>query len=140
MKFHCLLGLAIMQKPYTYHRLNNIFGFSPIIVTILLIIKLNICFGCSKSCLIDMIWLRNKKKMEILELPTSLESWPEVIKLFSCSPQLSRKFILLINVKMPTIVDIITFISMINTTSQSSTINKFLYLLVSGPKVIKQLN
>ena len=37
---------------------------------------------------------------------------PEVIKLFSCSTQLSTKFILFINVKMPT-----TFISMINTTS-----------------------
>ena len=41
---------------------------------------------------------------------------PEVIKLFSCSTQLSTKFILLINVKMPTIVGILTFISMINTT------------------------
>ena len=28
--------------------------------------------------------------------------WPEVMKLFSCSTQLSTKFILLINVKMPT--------------------------------------
>ena len=43
---------------------------------------------------------------------------PEVIKLFSCSTQLSTKFILLINVKMPTIVGILTFISMINTTSE----------------------
>ena len=43
-------------------------------------------------------------------------SSPEVIKLFSCSTQLSMKFILLINVKMPTIVGILTFISMINTT------------------------
>ena len=41
-----------------------------------------------------------------------------VIKLFSCSNQLSMKFILLINVKMPTIVGILTFISMINTTSE----------------------
>ena len=39
----------------------------------------------------------------------------EVIKLFSCSTQLSTKFILLVNVKMPTIVGILTFISMINT-------------------------
>ena len=50
-----------------------------------------------------------------------LSSWvepgPEVIKLFSCSTQLSTNFILLINVKMPTIVGILTFISMINTTS-----------------------
>ena len=36
--------------------------------------------------------------------------------LFSYSTQLSMKFILLINVIMPTIVDILTFISMINTT------------------------
>ena len=45
-------------------------------------------------------------------------SGPEVIKLFSCSTQLSTKFILLINVKMSTIVGILTFISMINTTSE----------------------
>ena len=42
---------------------------------------------------------------------------PEVIKLFSCSTQLSTNFILLINVKMPTIVGILIFISIINTTS-----------------------
>ena len=39
---------------------------------------------------------------------------PEVIKRFSCSAQLRLKFILLINVKMPTIVGILTFISRIN--------------------------
>ena len=43
---------------------------------------------------------------------------PEVIKLFSCSTELSTKFILLINVEMPTIVGILTFISRINTTSE----------------------
>ena len=43
---------------------------------------------------------------------------PEAIKLFSCSTQLSRKFILLINVKMPTTVGNLTLISMINTTSE----------------------
>ena len=32
---------------------------------------------------------------------------PEVIKLFSCSTQLSMKFFLLINIKMPTIVGIL---------------------------------
>ena len=37
---------------------------------------------------------------------------PEVIKLFSYSIQLSMKFFLLINVKMPTIVGISTFINM----------------------------
>ena len=34
---------------------------------------------------------------------------PEVIKLFSCSTQLSMKVFLLINVKMPTNVGILTF-------------------------------
>ena len=43
----------------------------------------------------------------------------EVIKLFSCSTQLSMKFIMLINVKMPTFVGILTFISIINTTSKT---------------------
>ena len=41
-----------------------------------------------------------------------------VIKLFSCSSQQSTEFIMLINVKMPTIVGILTFISMINTTPE----------------------
>ena len=44
----------------------------------------------------------------------SRDPGPEVIKLFSCSAQLRLKFILLINVKMPTIVGILTFISRIN--------------------------
>ena len=41
----------------------------------------------------------------------SVQSGPEVIKLFSCSTQLSMNFFLLINVKMPTFVGILTFIS-----------------------------
>ena len=45
-------------------------------------------------------------------------SGPEIIKLFSFSTQLSTKFIMLINVKMPIIVGILTFVSMINTTSE----------------------
>ena len=40
------------------------------------------------------------------------------IRFFSCSTQLSIKFIMLINVKMSTIVGIFTFISMINTTTE----------------------
>ena len=42
---------------------------------------------------------------------------PEVIYFFSYSTQLSTKSILLINVKMPTVVGILTFVSMMNTTS-----------------------
>ena len=45
-------------------------------------------------------------------------SGPEVIKLFPFSTQLSMKFILLIYVEMPTFVGILTYISMINTTSE----------------------
>ena len=51
----------------------------------------------------------------------------EVIQLFSHSTQLSLKFIMLINVKMSTIFGILTFIGMINTTSE-------------GLKAIKVLN
>ena len=48
----------------------------------------------------------------------SFKTGHEVIKLYSYSTQLSTKFILLINVNMPTTVGILTFISMINTTSE----------------------
>ena len=41
---------------------------------------------------------------------------PRLYNFLSCSTQLSTKFILLINVKMPTIVGIVILISMINTT------------------------
>ena len=36
---------------------------------------------------------------------------PEIIQLFSCSTQLNTKFILLINVKRPTLVGILTFVA-----------------------------
>ena len=39
-----------------------------------------------------------------------LKPGPEVIKLFSCSTQLSMKFFLLMNIKMPTVVGILTFV------------------------------
>ena len=52
----------------------------------------------------------------------------EVKKLFSCSTRLRTKFILLINVKMPTIVGILTFISMINTTSERLKARNFIAL------------
>ena len=54
-----------------------------------------------------MMWL-----VEEFLNPTVLKkSGPEVIKLFSCSTQLSMKFYPLINVKMPTIVGILTLMS-----------------------------
>ena len=48
-------------------------------------------------------------------LTTEVDMEPNFIKLFSCSAQLRLKsIILLINVRMPTIVGILTFISRIN--------------------------
>ena len=46
------------------------------------------------------------------------------------STQLSMTFIMLIKVKMPTIVGILTFISMVNTTSESLKVRNNLYFLV----------
>ena len=51
---------------------------------------------------------------------------PRGYKFFPCSTQLSMKFILLINVTMPTIVGILTFISMMNTTSERLNARNFL--------------
>ena len=49
------------------------------------------------------------------------------MKHFTCSTQMSTKFIMLINVKMPIIVGILAFISMINTIPESSEARKKLY-------------
>ena len=55
------------------------------------------------------------KVSSLHQVPVAKHLGSEVIKLFSCSTQLSMKFILLINVKMPTIVvGILTLISKIN--------------------------
>ena len=56
--------------------------------------------------------------------------WPglEVIKRFSCSTQLSTKFNLLVNVKMPIIVSILTFISRINTNSERLRANTSIFV------------
>ena len=62
-----------------------------------------------------MLMLKTASLLKLIHLVTAQHIFPgpEVIKLFPCSTQLSAKFILLINVKMPTIVGILTFISMI---------------------------
>ena len=52
---------------------------------------------------------------------------PEVIKPISCSTQLSRRFIMLINVKMPTIVGILISIGMVNTAYESLEVEKSLF-------------
>ena len=67
--------------------------------------------------------------VEILNLIVSIPRLgPEVIQLFSCSAQLRLKFNLLINVKMPTIVGILTFISRINYRLWSSNPLNFIHL------------
>ena len=62
---------------------------------------------------------------------------PAVIKLFPCSTQLSMKFILLINVKMPTLVGTLTFTRKINTTSERQARNFFICLYFSFYEQLK---
>ena len=63
---------------------------------------------------------------------------PDVIKDFSCSTQLSMNFILLINVKIPTTVGILTFIRRINTASDSlKSCTIYVYLHVSFYEQLK---
>ena len=70
---------------------------------------------------------------------------PDIIKLFSHSTQLSMKFFLLINVKMQTIVGILTFTSMQNSISGLFDPKKadfliFLYLKASKISCSTQLS
>ena len=52
---------------------------------------------------------------------------PEVIKLFYMLNSTEQKIIMLINVKMPTVVGILTFISMLNATSESLKARKSIF-------------
>ena len=70
----------------------------------------------------------NKKIVTILN--SKVLPGPEVIKLFPCLTQLSMKFILLINVKMPTMVGILTFISMINIASEILKAKNFSFVVI----------
>ena len=54
----------------------------------------------------------------------------EVTKLFSCSTQLSMKIYPPHNVKMPTNLGILTFICIINTTSESLNTREFLFFSI----------
>ena len=54
---------------------------------------------------------RNKFAGFSTKYTVMVKSGPEIIKHFSCSTQLSMKLFLLINVKMPTIVGILTYMS-----------------------------
>ena len=72
-------------------------------------------------CIADRILHSFNFKLHAIEfrLLEVHETRPRGYKTCSCSTQLSKKFILLINVKMPTIVGIFTFISRINTPYES---------------------
>ena len=66
------------------------------------------------------------------------QSGPEVIKKFSVLNSAEHKFYPANNVKMPTIVGILTFISMINTTSERlKAINFFVCLYFSFYEQLK---
>ena len=61
---------------------------------------------------LNFIWdLIDTYMTETRQTPLFLDPGPEVIRFFSCSTQMSMKFSLLINMKMPTIVGIFIFIS-----------------------------
>ena len=78
----------------------------------------NVCLSYIKQELkFNLKKILVKKKAQTREIRES-KPCPEVIKK-SCSYQLIMKLIVLINVKMPTIVGILKFISMINTTFES---------------------
>ena len=63
----------------------------------------------------------------------------EVIKLFSCSTQLNMKVILLINVEVPIINGILTYISGINTTSERLKASNFYFSFYEQLKFRPQL-
>ena len=73
-----------------------------------------------------------------------IRSGPKIIKLFSCSTQLSTKFFLLINVKMPTVVGVLTFMSRKNSILGLSKPEKAnfleIYILIEHLKFHAQLS
>ena len=103
---HCLsfyllhFNIILQRKP----KLFNFRVFSVLVSGVPIPRGLSIAYKCSYSY--NNVLLRSSWKPE-----NQMKSGPEVIKLFSCSTQLSMKFFLLINVKMPTIVGILTFMS-----------------------------
>ena len=83
-------------------------------------------FAVRTTCGIQVVRWHRPRRPEVTWKKSTENKCPglEVIKLFSCSTQLSVKFFQLINVKMPTIVGISTFISRINTPTKSLTARK----------------
>ena len=85
----------------------NVYQFVRAILS-LLVLRRNVGFDCisSRSLIFFLLSIEHS-----LSLPPTDSPGPEVIKLFSCSTQLSMKYFPLINVKMPTIVGILTCMS-----------------------------
>ena len=80
-----------------------------------------VTYNFRKVLAVNTLWMIRNVKAEC--------PGPKVIKLFSCSTQLSMKFTMLINIKMPTIVGILTFISMTNITSERLKARYFFLLI-----------
>ena len=89
------------------------FVFFTWIVPLLYFLNPNFPASSHLLCSYSPVCVRTVRKPRLLVF-SWCGSGLEVIKLFSCSAQLRLKFILLINVKMPTIVGILTFMSRIN--------------------------
>ena len=68
-------------------------------------------YGNQLYCQFNVNFVKNftliVKTFETLQFCLNIEPGPEVIKLFSCSAELSMKIFLLIYVKMPTIAGIL---------------------------------
>ena len=93
---HCHAVITLLQKMYIRYRQN-----------------------CRRGTLTSRKKCTNAKLPYIMNLMVK-KSGPIIIKLFLCSTQISKKIIILINVKMPTIVGILTFVTMIGTTMYQS--------------------
>ena len=117
--FWCIFGDLLIA--YMNHSYENQFIQ---ISTAKVQISVYVCAVWKASLLLQYMWCF-KSITCWTQTFKMFESWPWGCKTFSCSTQLSVKFILLINVKMPTIVGILTFINRINTTFESFKVRKF---------------
>ena len=92
-----------------------------------------------EHCTLDPAWVLTMAGADWLWSADCTGSTPgtEVIKLVLCSAQLSIMPIMLMNVKMPTIVGILTFISMINKASESLYFFSILVFMSSSNFVLR---
>ena len=110
MAFPMHVDRISLELPILYFKGSHVEIFKLCCISVM-----KICFYLYKQCRHASCCISSGSSLFVKAYVCRYPS-PEVIKLFPCSTQLSTKFILLINVKMPTIVGILTFISIINTT------------------------